>query len=123
MRMDLNVPFAKDRSRTEITVSIATPFRSVLDTTSKPVEKPVLLVVDDEEGPRASLKVVFKNDFEVLLASSGFEALTIAKDRRIDVAILDILMHGMSGVDLLRELKRLDEDVEVIMLTAYETLE
>ncbi len=93
------------------------------DTTSKPREKPVLLVVDDEEGPRASLKVVFKNEFEVLLAANGKDALEIARDRHIDVAILDILMHGMSGVDVLRELKLIDEGIEVIMLTAYETLE
>jgi len=107
----------------ETTALIVTPSRSVLDIPSKTLEKPVLLVVDDEEGPRASLKVVFKNDFDVLLASSGKEALALAEERRVDVAILDILMHGMSGVDVLRELKRLDEDVEVIMLTAYETLE
>ena len=105
------------------TALIATPSRSVLDTTSKVVTKPVLLVCDDEEGPRASLKVVFKNDFEVLLAGNGREALEIAQHRHVDVAILDILMHGMSGVDVLRELKQIDEGIEVIMLTAYETLE
>lgn len=98
-------------------------FHSVSDTTSKLHEKPVLLVVDDEEGPRASLKVVFKNDFEVLIASNGRDALELARKHHIDVAILDILMHGMSGVDVLRELKHLDEGIEVIMLTAYETLE
>ena len=79
--------------------------------------------MDDEEGPRASLKVVFKNDFDVVLASNGKEALKLARERTPDVAILDILMQGMSGVDVLRELKALDEDIEVIMLTAYETLE
>lgn len=79
--------------------------------------------MDDEEGPRASLKVVFKNDFEVVLASNGKDALKLARERTPDVAILDILMQGMSGVDVLRELKALDEDIEVIMLTAYETLE
>jgi signal transduction histidine kinase len=85
--------------------------------------KPVLLVVDDEEGPRTSLKVVFKNDYEVLLASNGTDAIKLARSNKVDVAILDILMHGMSGVDVLRELKHVDEDIEVIMLTAYETLE
>ena len=85
--------------------------------------KPVLLVVDDEEGPRTSLRVVFKNEFEVLLASNGTDALKLARTHKVDVAILDILMHGMSGVDVLRELKKIDEDIEVIMLTAYETLE
>ncbi len=85
--------------------------------------KPVLLVVDDEEGPRTSLRVVFKNEFEVLLASNGIEALKLARTHKVDVAILDILMHGMSGVDVLNELKTIDEDIEVIMLTAYETLD
>ena len=97
------------------------------DIVSKPKEpgvaKPLLLVVDDEEGPRTSLKVVFKNDYEVLIASNGADAIKLAHTNKVDVAILDILMHGMSGVDVLRELKQIDEDIEVIMLTAYETLE
>jgi two-component system, sensor histidine kinase and response regulator len=79
--------------------------------------------VDDEEGPRASLKIVFKNEFDVQLAANGKEALDLARKTTPAVAILDILMPGMSGVDLLRELKAQDEDLEVIMLTAYETLE
>jgi signal transduction histidine kinase len=85
--------------------------------------KPTLLVVDDEEGPRASLKVVFSRDFDVHLAANGRDAMRIANERKIDVAILDILMQGMSGVEVLRELKNIDEGIEVIMLTAYETLE
>ena len=97
------------------------------DIVSKPkdtgIAKPLLLVVDDEEGPRTSLKVVFKNEYEVLVASNGEDALKFARTHKVDIAILDILMHGMSGVELLRELKSLDEDIEVIMLTAYETLE
>ena len=104
------------------------PSLLVPDTVSRPpkvpgIAKPLLLVVDDEEGPRTSLKVVFKNEYEVLLASNGEDAIKLARTNKVDVAILDILMHGMSGVDVLRELKNLDEDIEVIMLTAYETLE
>ena len=87
------------------------------------VRKPVLLVVDDEEGPRTSLKVVFKNEYDVLLAANGIEAVKLARGTKVDIAILDILMHGMSGVDVLRELKQIDGDIEVIMLTAYETLD
>ena len=103
------------------------PSLLVPDSTSKltapATGKPVLLIVDDEEGPRTSLKVVFKNDYEVLLASNGTDAVKLARNHKVDVAVLDILMHGMSGVDVLRELKQIDEDIEVIMLTAYETLE
>jgi signal transduction histidine kinase len=88
-----------------------------------PAIKPTLLVCDDEEGPRQSLRIVFKNDYNVLVAASGLEALSLAKHETIDVAVLDILMQGMSGVEVLRELKAIDPAIEVVMLTAYETLE
>lgn len=87
------------------------------------LEKPNLLIVDDEEGPRQSLRIVFKHDYNVFVASSGQEALAIAREHPINVAVCDILMSGMSGVELLRELKELEPKIEVVMLTAYETLE
>ncbi len=86
-------------------------------------DKLTLLIVDDEEGPRQSLRIVFKNDYNVLVASSGHDALTLAIDNQIHIAVVDILMQGMSGVELLRELKELNPMIEVVMLTAYETLE
>lgn len=86
-------------------------------------DRPNLLIVDDEEGPRQSLRIVFKHDYNVFVASSGLEALAIARENRINVAVCDILMSGMSGVELLRELKELEPRIEVVMLTAYETLE
>lgn len=86
-------------------------------------KKPVLLICDDEEGPRQSLRIVFKADYQVLVASNGPEALKLAREFAVDVAVLDILMEGMSGVELLRELKTYDSNIEVVMLTAYETLE
>ena len=85
--------------------------------------KPIILIVDDEEGPRTSLKIVLSRDFEPLIADNGRDAVRLAKENHVDVAILDILMEGMSGVDVLRELKAIDEGIEVIMLTAFETLE
>jgi signal transduction histidine kinase len=82
-----------------------------------------LLVVDDEEGPRQSLRVVFKDDYSVLVAENGARALELAKEHRVDAAMLDIRMSGMSGIDLLHALKQMDSGIEVIMLTAYETVE
>jgi signal transduction histidine kinase len=100
---------------------------SPLDIASDPppaaAVKPTLLIVDDEEGPRQSLKIVFKHDYNVRVASNGPDAIEIARTERIDVAVLDIMMYGMSGVELLKELKEIDPYIEVIMLTAYETLE
>jgi len=79
--------------------------------------------VDDEEGPRQSLRVVFKELYEVVLADSGPRALEVARSRRVDAAVLDIRMTGMSGTELLGHLKQLDPRIEVVMLTAYETLD
>ena len=86
-------------------------------------EKPTLLVVDDEEGPRQSVKIIFKDEYNVLLASDGKTALDLISRNNISVAVLDILMAGMSGVELLRHLKDANPMIEVIMLTAYETIE
>lgn len=105
------------------------PSPSPLDTTSKTSKetptgpKPTLLVVDDEEGPRQSVKIIFKEEYNVLLACDGNQALEHARKNPINVAILDILMAGMSGVEVLRRLKELNPMIEVIMLTAYETID
>src|SRR3989454_1986830 len=85
--------------------------------------KRTLLIVDDEEGPRQSLRIVFKDDYNILLAESGNMAIEMAKQHSVDAAVLDIRMSGMSGVELLGKLKEIDPAIEVIMLTAYETIE
>jgi signal transduction histidine kinase len=82
-----------------------------------------LLIVDDEEGPRQSLRVVFKDEYNLLIANDGARAIELARQNRIDVAITDIRMVGMSGVELLQHLKAVDPGIEVIMLTAYETVD
>jgi signal transduction histidine kinase len=84
---------------------------------------PYLLVVDDEEGPRQSLRIIFKEDYQVLLAENGFQALDLARRHAVAVVILDIRMAGLSGIDVLRRLKDLNADIQVILLTAYETVE
>jgi len=79
--------------------------------------------VDDEEGPRQSLRIVFKNDYHVLVASDGLEAIMLARSTPVNVCVCDIMMLGMSGVEVLKELKQIDPAIEVIMLTAFETIE
>jgi len=80
-----------------------------------------LLIVDDEEGPRQSLRVIFKDDYEIFLACDGASAIELAQKNQIDVAILDIRMSGMSGLEVLERLKYVDPDIEVVMMTAFET--
>lgn len=86
-------------------------------------DRETLLIVDDEEGPRESLKIVFEERYNVVIAKSGEEALAIARETPVNAAVLDIRMSGMSGVEVLQGLKSIDRNIEVIMLTAYETLE
>lgn len=85
--------------------------------------KNTLLIVDDEEGPRQSLNVIFKSTYNILMADNGPDALALAASNHIDAAILDIRMEGMSGTELLGKLKEHDPRIEIMMLTAYETLE
>ena len=85
------------------------------------VLRPTLLVVDDEEGPRQSLRVMFKDEYNVLMASDGRAAIEVARRSPIDVAVLDIRMGGMSGIELLGKLKEVDPCIEVVMMTAFET--
>lgn len=80
-----------------------------------------LLVVDDEDGPRQSLRVIFKDEYEIFMASDGASAIELAQKNRIDVAILDIRMAGMSGIEVLERLKFVDPAIEAVMMTAFET--
>lgn len=84
----------------------------------------VLLVDDERDFVSAMTKRLTKRDLEVSNAFDGLEALeALSKNDRIEVVILDVKMPGMSGVETLREIKRLYPLVEVIMLTGYATIE
>ena len=104
---------------------IAAPARAAEPSpnTAKETTRPTLLIVDDELGLRQSLKLIFKNDYELLLADNGPLAIELAQKHKIDAAILDIRMENMSGIDVLQGLKAVDPHIEVIMLTAYETID
>jgi signal transduction histidine kinase len=103
----------------------APPESSRLDGAFEPVsqKKPTLLIVDDEDGPRQAIRIVFKDDYHILMADNGHTAINLAKQHPIDAAVLDIRMAGMNGIEVLNALKALDPSTEVVMLTAYETLE
>src|SRR5476651_2766015 len=80
-----------------------------------------LRIVDDEDGPRQSLRVIFKDDYDLLMAEDGPTAIKLAQENEIDVAVLDIRMAGMSGIEVLERLKYVKPDIEAIMMTAFET--
>jgi signal transduction histidine kinase len=94
---------------------------AVMPPPTTPTRRGKLLIVDDEEGPRMSLRVIFKDSYDLLMAEDGPTAIDLAKKNSIDVAVLDIRMAGMSGIEVLERLKYVNPDIEVIMMTAFET--
>jgi DNA-binding NtrC family response regulator len=83
-----------------------------------------LLVIDDEEIMREILEALFTREgYEVRLASSGEEGIEIAKSVTVDAALVDLMMPGMDGIQTLEELKRLDDDLAVVIISAYATVE
>ncbi|MDD5679201.1 MAG: hybrid sensor histidine kinase/response regulator [Kiritimatiellae bacterium] len=84
---------------------------------------PRVLVIDDEMGPRESLRILLKMECEVLCASSVDDGLRLFREKTPDLVIMDIRMPDQSGIDGLREIRKLDVHVSIIMLTGYGTLE
>jgi two-component system NtrC family sensor kinase len=82
-----------------------------------------ILVVDDELGPRESLRMLLKGAYDIRTADSGPVALDEVPRYRPDLVILDIKMPEMNGLEVLRHLKERDPSIEVVMITAYASLE
>jgi len=83
-----------------------------------------ILVVDDELFVRELLfEFLGKQGFEVLLAESGEKALKIAKSTPMQIALIDLKMPGMDGIQTLKELKKISPQVLPIIMTGYPTIE
>jgi two-component system response regulator PilR (NtrC family) len=86
--------------------------------------KGTILVVDDEEIMREILETLLTREgYEVRVASSGQEGLDLARALPFDAAVIDIMMPGLDGIATLDELKRIDEDLAVLIITAYASVE
>ena len=83
-----------------------------------------LLIVDDDQELRATLVSRFERGGAVVMAAgSGEEALVKAAQGRLEVALLDLHLPGMDGIELLARLKELQPEVEVLLLTAHSSVE
>jgi DNA-binding NtrC family response regulator len=79
-----------------------------------------VLIVDDEEKIRSSLSQFLKDSgYETIEAGNGIEALQLSKDEKPVVILLDLKMPGMDGIECMEQLKSLDPDVPIIMITAH----
>jgi len=83
-----------------------------------------VLVIDDEEIMREILETLLTREgYDVRLAASGVEGLELAKSRPFDAAIVDVMMPGIDGITTLHELKKIDDDLPVLMITAFASVE
>ncbi|MBD3289419.1 response regulator [candidate division KSB1 bacterium] len=81
-----------------------------------------LLVVEDEKN----LRMLYEQDlldegYHVITAENGVQALEKIKNNKVDLAILDIKMNGMNGVETLKKIMEINKDIKVILNTAYST--
>lgn len=83
---------------------------------------PNILIVDDEIGPRESLRMILKPNYNVYTVESGHAAVQMVQQIEIDVMTLDLKMPGISGIETLKEIRVIDPDVMIIIITGYGTL-
>ncbi|HZR45296.1 MAG TPA: HD domain-containing phosphohydrolase [Candidatus Manganitrophaceae bacterium] len=78
-----------------------------------------ILIVDDQLGPRKSLEMILSPFYEIFGVESGDKALRLLQEQKIDVVTLDLRMPGMDGIEVLRHIKRVHGDIEVIIITGF----
>lgn len=85
---------------------------------------PKILVVDDEEGIRESLKLILGDHYDIILTDSGEQALRLVEgDPAIALVLMDIKMPKVDGLDVLKEMKAKRPSLKVIMVTGYKAVE
>lgn len=90
---------------------------------NEPQGKLTILIIDDELGPRESLRMLLNREYEVCTAKGVDEGVALLKERQPELIIMDIRMPGKTGIDGLREIRAIDTEVSIVMLTGFGALE
>ena len=90
-------------------------------TETNPV-RPTILIVDDDVGVRESFEAILAKEYELLVATQGAEALRILATQDINLILLDIRMPGMDGIEVLRRIREMNEQADVVVITAVKSL-
>lgn len=97
---------------------------AVLQATAQSLLCPNILVVDDEPRIREACSLILQTmGFEVKTASDGAQGLKLIEENHFDILLLDLVMPNMSGFELLSQVRDIDPDTVVIVITGYATLE
>lgn len=87
------------------------------------MDKPTVLVCDDEENVRKAVALVLERDYDLVFAVDGEDCLRQLNSRAFDLVILDIKLPEVDGLDVLSRLRAKPNPPPVIMLTAYQSME
>lgn len=90
---------------------------------NKMVRERVLVVDDETLASKVLAEILTRAGLDVRIANNGYEALDIAKSESCSVAIVDLKMPGLSGIETIQRLKEVDQDMETIIFTGYPSLE
>jgi DNA-binding NtrC family response regulator len=83
-----------------------------------------ILICDDEEGIRESLKLILGEKYSLIVTQDGQQCLdTLAHAQDVGLVLLDIKMPQINGLDILKEIKAQRDDVKVIIITGYRSVE
>ena len=84
--------------------------------------RPVILIVDDDPGIREAFRLVLEEDYELVEAVDGPQALDRVQNSPVDLVLLDVRLPGMDGIEVLERIKGIDENIEVVLVTAVQTV-
>ncbi|NGP60704.1 response regulator [Paenibacillus thiaminolyticus] len=88
------------------------------------MDKKKVLIVDDQNGIRVLLMEVFSSEgYSTYQASNGKIALNIVREESPDIVLLDMKIPGMDGLEILKQIKKMEPQMKVIMMTAYGELD
>ncbi len=83
-----------------------------------------ILICDDEEGIRESLKLILSDDYDLIVVDSSTQCVDVLKqDKSIAILLLDIKMPKMHGLEVVKEVQKVRPDVKIIMVTGYRSVE
>jgi two-component system response regulator AtoC len=84
--------------------------------------RPVILVVDDDPGIREAFRLVLEEEYDLMEAEDGAQALERVQGSPVDLVLLDVRLPGIDGIEVLERIKAIDEHVEVVLVTAVQTV-
>ena len=84
------------------------------------MKKDKILICDDEEGVRESMRLILEKDYDLCFACDGYEAIDLVKTECPNLALLDIKMPVMNGIETLKHIQRVNPETKVLFVTGYQ---